>query len=524
MRLFHYLYQNHSEFWLLCEEHMQLVLWALSIALFIGVPFGTFAARNRFFRQPLLALVNVFQTIPSLALFGFLLPVPLIGGLGSRSAITALVLYSLLPIVRSALTGIDEVPHKVREAAQSLGMTAWQILWRVELPLALPILFSGIRTAAVLCVGIATIASAIGAGGLGVYIFRGLQSSNQVVILAGALPAAGFALLLDLGFGLCGRLTKTALFYRSWRWFLFSLKGWIWIPLLSLFIVAIAVSSHLWLHNALPSNAQFPRKPLVIGSKSFSEQSVLNELLSQMLREQGVSVKQIFDLKGTLCYQALQQHKIDLYPEYTSTAAADLLHLPFSSDAAHIYQQVAEALKSQHILVSPPLGFRDDFALLMRKEQADELQIRSISQLRTYESKLRLGMGPDFRVRADGYEGFSKKYELRFGQLKELDLNLLYDALLANQVDIIVGNTTDGRIQIKNLVILEDDLHYFAPYEAVFLFTEEAKAQYPELVPILERIGGHLSKEEVAQLNYQVDENKRDLAGLIRQFRAQKGW
>ncbi len=185
----------------LTSEHLVLVLSAMSIAIAIGVPAGILLTRRVAWRNPVLTAANVLQTIPSLALFGFLIPIPLLGGIGPRTAIVALVLYALLPIVRNTLTGILGVDPAVRESAVAMGLTARQVLRQVELPLAARTILAGIRIATVTTVGTATIAAAIGAGGLGVFIFRGVASVDSVQILAGAIPAALIALISDGGLG-----------------------------------------------------------------------------------------------------------------------------------------------------------------------------------------------------------------------------------------------------------------------------------------------------------------------------------
>jgi osmoprotectant transport system permease protein len=185
----------------LTSQHLILVFSAMAIAIAIGLPMGILLTRRATWRRPVLGLANIFQTIPSLALFGFLIPLPLIGGIGPRTAIVALVLYALLPILRNTMTGILGVDAAVRESAVAMGMTASQILRQVELPLAAPTILAGIRVATVTTVGTATIAAAIGGGGLGVFIFRGVASVDTVQILAGAVPAALIALISDGGLG-----------------------------------------------------------------------------------------------------------------------------------------------------------------------------------------------------------------------------------------------------------------------------------------------------------------------------------
>jgi len=188
-----------SEILQLSVEHVFLVFVAISIAVAIGVPVGILMTRRPRMGKPILAFANIIQTIPSLALFGFLIPIPYIGGIGTRTAVIALLLYSLLPIIRNTFAGISGVEPAVREAARGMGMTDSQILWQVEIPLSLGVIFAGVRVATVIAVGVATIAAAIGAGGLGMFIFRGTSMLDYRVILAGAIPAALIALTADFG-------------------------------------------------------------------------------------------------------------------------------------------------------------------------------------------------------------------------------------------------------------------------------------------------------------------------------------
>lgn len=185
----------------LALEHLEIVLISISFATAVAIPAGILLSRRAALRRWGLGFANVMQTVPSLALFGFLIPVPLIGGIGRRTAIVALVLYALLPILRNTLLGILSVDPAVRESAVAMGMTARQLLWQVELPLAARTILAGVRIAAVTTIGTATIAAAIGGGGLGVFIFRGIASLDSTLILAGALPAALMALLADEGLG-----------------------------------------------------------------------------------------------------------------------------------------------------------------------------------------------------------------------------------------------------------------------------------------------------------------------------------
>jgi len=205
MNVYTFFSTHSAEIFSTTLEHMELVAIAMVIAVAVAVPLGILVVERPGLRTVALGAASVFQTIPSLALFGFLIPIPYIGGIGERTAVVALVLYALLPILRNTYVGLTEIDPAVLEAATAMGMTPWQVMWRVRLPLALSFILAGIRTATVITIGVATIAAAIGAGGLGTFIFRGVAMVSDAVILAGAIPAAVLALVAD---GLLALLEK----------------------------------------------------------------------------------------------------------------------------------------------------------------------------------------------------------------------------------------------------------------------------------------------------------------------------
>jgi osmoprotectant transport system permease protein len=202
--------EHHAEIFDTTLEHLTLVVIAMAFAILIGVPLGMFVVQRPALRALALGIASILQTVPSLALFGFLIPIPFIGGIGRRTAIVALVLYAILPILRNTYVGLTGIDPAVLEAAEAMGMTNAQILWRVRLPLALAVILAGIRTATVITIGVATIAAVIGAGGLGTFIFRGVAMVSDAVILAGAIPAALLAILADLLLGLLERKLKVS--------------------------------------------------------------------------------------------------------------------------------------------------------------------------------------------------------------------------------------------------------------------------------------------------------------------------
>jgi osmoprotectant transport system permease protein len=510
MTFWQFLQNNWVELGTLIKEHLILVFISILVAVVIGVPTGILLTRYRALRGPVLGIANVMQTIPSLALFGFLIPLPFIGGIGTRTALVALVLYSLLPIIRNTVTGILGVEPSVREAAVAMGMTDSQVLRQVELPLAAGVIVTGIRVATVIAVGVTTIAAAVGAGGLGVYIFRGLRQYDNNLLLAGAVSAALLALGADFLLGLIERRFS----YERARKRTVSPK-----LVFAVFALLVALGVAFWQFSKSPANAN----RVVVGSKDFTESALLAEILAQMLETQGVTVERRFELGGNLPHEALIAGTLDLYPEYTGTSyTAILRHAPITDPHA-VYEQVKrEYADNFKVEVSSPLGFENTFAILVRGNDARQLNLKTISDAARHTRKWRAGFGQDFMSRADGYPGFSKAYNLNFAEVREMDLSLTYIALSSRQVDLIAGNSTEGRIAQLDLVQLTDDRRYFPPYEAVYLIRQETLARTPQLREAIAKLANAISTEEMRQLNYEIDGNKRDPKEVVRTWLAQR--
>lgn len=513
MSFWQFLQQNWNELLTHVGDHLTLVLISTLIAVVIGIPTGILLTRNKALRNPVLGIANVMQTVPSLALFGFLIPLPFIGGIGARTAIVALVVYALLPIIRNTVTGILGVDHNVREAAVAMGMTDGQILRQVELPLAMSVILTGVRVAMVISVGVTTIAAAVGAGGLGVYIFRGLRQYDNNLLLAGAASAALMALAADFSLGL---LEKR-----------FSLEGKVkkqrsagyQLGIVALIIFALVGGFAVW-RAMRTGTASEANSRVVVASKDFTESILLAEIVAQSLEARGVTSERQYELGGNLPHDALVAGRIDLYPEYTGTAYTAILHHPPITDPPSVYDQVKREYGERfNVDVSPPLGFENTFAILVRGADARRLKLKTISDAVPHARNWRAGFGQDFMTRADGYPGFSKAYGFKFAdQPREMDLSLTYIALASNKVDLIAGNSTEGRIAALDFVQLEDDRHYFPPYEAVYLVRKESLTRVPALQEILSRVGNAITTEEMRRLNYEVDANKRTPAEVVREW------
>ena len=514
-----FLKANWSDILSHIAQHLWLVSISIAVAIAIGLPLAILITRRKRLRGPVLGIANIMQTIPSLALFGFLIPLPFIGGIGPRTAIVALVFYALLPIIRNTVTGILGVDRNVREAAVAMGMTDRQILFQVELPLAMSVILTGVRVAVVITIGVAIIAAEVGAGGLGEYIFRGLRLDDNRLLLAGSVPSALMALIADFGFGVIERHFDPTI-QRSRRRPLRMLIG-------TVLIAAIVLAGFAtWRAMRARSNTSQSHGLVTVGSKDFTESELLAEIVAQMLESANLEVDRRFDLGGNLCQSSLVAGKIDLYPEYTGTSFTEILHHPPITDPRAVYDQVKrEYAGAFNVEVSAPLGFENTFAILVRGNDARTLKLKTISDAAKYAPQWRAGFGHDFVSRADGYPGFSRTYGLRFAEApREMALDLTYTALASKKVDMIAGNSTDGRIAALDLVQLDDDRHYFPPYEAVFLTRRDALTRAPALREVLRRLEGAISTEEMRKLNYEVDGLKREKKVVVHEWLVKKGF
>ncbi len=489
-------------------EHLTLVVTAMLIAIAIGVPLGVLLTRSVPLRRPVLGIANILQTIPSLALFGFLIPIPFIGGIGPRTAIVALVIYALLPILRNTLAGILGVDAAVRESAVAMGMTGMQILREVELPLAARTILAGIRVATVTTVGTATIAAAIGGGGLGVFIFRGVASVDTVQILAGAIPAACIALVSDGGLGWIERKLAACLVAAS----KFLTAGCV-------AVAAIALLSACSCGKA--------RKPIVVGSKNFTEQVVLGEIIAQHLEHRltGVKIVRQLNLGGTLLtYNALVNGQIGMYPEYTGTVQAEILKEKPSPDADQsLFRARQELRRLVQVDLIDPLGFNNFFAMVIRGEDARKYKIATLSQAAQVKDGWKLGAGYEFENRIDGMSALSM-YRLPMAAApRSMDMGLMYKAMELGQVTMVAANATDGPLAAHDWTMLTDDQKVFGSYQACVMARQDVLTAEPGLKPALVELSGKIDNDTMRKLNAAVDVHHRQVREVAADFLRQAG-
>jgi glycine betaine/choline ABC-type transport system substrate-binding protein len=266
---------------------------------------------------------------------------------------------------------------------------------------------------------------------------------------------------------------------------------------------------------------------IVVGSKNFTEQLILGELFAQVIEARThLPVERRFYLAGTfICHQAILAGRIDIYPEYTGTALTAVLKQQPSGDRQEVYRRVKQGYETKFGLsVGPPLGFDDTFAMVIRGEDARRLHLKTLSEAAAFTPKWRAGFGYEFMERPDGYKGLVASYGLRFAEAPRImDLGLITRALKERQVDIIAGNNTDGLIPALDFVVLEDDHHYFPPYEAVAIMRGEMLKKHPEVGAALGELSGAISDEDMRRMNYAVDGQHRDVTAVVREFLKQRG-
>jgi osmoprotectant transport system permease protein len=511
--------QNGAELWLRIGQHIMLTGVSTLAAIAIGIPLGIFAAKRAWAERPLLATVGILQTVPSLAMLALLLT--LIGQIGAVPAIIALTLYALLPIVRNTVTGLRGIAPSIVEAARGVGMTPAQQLSLVEMPLALPVIVAGVRTAAVVGVGIATLSAFIGAGGLGQFINRGLALTNTDLILLGAIPSALLALAVDgsiaaFQWGIETRRRAREL-PRIWTARIATA-----LPALILVVGAIAYwSTSSGLPAAMQGSTRGGQETLRIGAKNFSESEVLGEMIAQLIEAKtDLRVDRRFGFGGTMIvHKALIEGEIDLYVEYTGTALTTIIGAKTITDPNRVLAYVRKVYAERfHLIWLKPFKINNTYALAVTSENARSRGWATISDLVADAGGLRAGFTPEFSQRPDGYPGLRKAYGLSFGQVFDLDAALMYRAVAGGEVDVVSAYATDGRIDAYNLILLEDDRHAFPPYFAAPVVREAILEAYPELRTVLAPLTDLLDDKTMRALNWQVDGEKKSPRTVAREF------
>ena len=478
--------------------HVLLSFSALLLGVAISLPLAVAASRSARLRWPVLALASLLQTIPSLALLALFYPLLLalsalsqsafgrgFPALGFLPSLLALTLYSMLPVLRNGAAGILGVDPTIKEAADGVGMTSGQRLWRVELPLAAPVIMAGVRTAAVWTIGAATLSTPVGQTSLGNYIFAGLQTENWVFVLFGCAASAVLALVADQLLGLIEKATRA----RSLPLLLIGLGGLAGA-------VALAVT---------PLVVQADRPAAyVIGAKNFSEQYILAELMADRVEAAGARVTRKEDLGSVVAYRALASGEIDAYVDYSGTLWANVLNRKDNPGRAEVLKQLTAGLaKRDHVTVLGSLGFENAYAFVMRPDRAKALGVTSITDLAARAPGLTLGSDLEFLSRPE-WKAVEGVYDLKFRAKRSYQPTFMYRALADGEVDVISAFSSDGRIAADHLVILADPKGAIPPYDAVVLISPK-RAHDQRLLNALRPLIGRIDVATMQAANLSVD-------------------
>ncbi len=468
--------------------HLLLSLAALAVGLAFSLPVGIGASRRPRLAELTLGTAGVIQTVPSLALLALM--VLLLGGLiGFLPAFIALTLYSILPILANTIIAIRGVDPALTEAARGLGMSDRQMLFRVQLPLAAPVIIAGIRTATVLVVGTATLVTPVGGTSLGNYIFGGLESLNHLATVFGCVVAAVLAVYLDQVI----RLLEVAARRRS--------RALAWVGALGLLLV---LSGGLYRPVARLLSPEENRS--VIASGPFTEQHILGEVLALNLEPAGFRPDRRPGMSEGIQFEALRHGQIDCMVNYSGNVWALVMKRTDFADRQTTLREISRYLREHyHALCLGSLGFENAYAFAMPRGRAEALGIRSVADLARWDKPLKIGGDNQFFIRSE-WRQVKEAYGLKESALQTvaMDPTLMYGAVADGQVDVIVAYTSDGRIKAYDLVILDDPQHAFPPYDAVLLVSEKAAAK-PGLLAALRPLVETIDVDAMREANYAVD-------------------
>ncbi|MDL2319093.1 ABC transporter permease subunit [Eubacteriales bacterium OttesenSCG-928-A19] len=496
---------TRSDFFLqLTMEHLAISMISILLACVLGLLLGIFISEYRKASKVVLTIVNIIYTIPSISLLGFLIP---FSGIGNTTAIIALTIYALLPMVRNTHTGLTNIEPSVIEAARGMGSTDAQILYKVKLPLALPVIMTGLRSMVIMTIALAGIASFIGAGGLGVAIYRGITTNNTAMTIAGSLLIALLAFVLDF---LLGLVEKSMQRHGAWK------RGA--VVVLCIVLVVCLIFGALSLGGG--------EDTVRVATKPMTEQYLLGEMLTFMIEQdtdltveltQGVG-------GGTSNIQpAMEKGEFDLYPEYTGTGWNDVLKMDTQYDEGLFPELEAQYRERFDMEWVGMYGFNNTFGLAVRKEIADQYGLKTYSDLAAVSDQLVFGAEYDFFERGDGYDPLVERYGFRFARTVDLDIGLKYQAIDQGEIDVMVIFTTDGQLSTADITVLEDNLGFYPSYLCGNVVRGEALTKHPELRDVLLRLQGVLSDSDMARLNYLVEGDGQEPREVARTFLVEKG-
>ena len=485
-----FIFTERKDFFLdLLWEHLEISLLAIVIAILFGGMVGILISEFQKTAKLTLGVINFLYTIPSISMLGFLIP---FSGIGNATAVIALTVYALLPMVRNTHTGMTNVDSAILEAAKGMGSTRMQILFKIKLPLAMPVILSGIRNMVTMTIALAGIASFIGAGGLGVVIYRGITTNNTAMTTVGSLLIALLALGTDFLLGFIekrmGRRSVKA--KRANR-----------IMAIAALLVCLCVIVGILL-------PVYKQDTMHIATKPMTEQYVLGEMLELLIEQDtdlNVELTQGVGGGTSNIQPAMESGEFDIYPEYTGTGWNMVLKKEglYTEDLFETMQE--EYKNSLNMQWVGMYGFNNTYGLVVRREIAEKYNIRTYSDLKSVSNQLIFGAEYDFFEREDGYDALCDTYGFTFKRTMDMDIGLKYQAINQGKIDVMVIFTTDGQLSVSDVIVLKDDENFYPSYLCGNVIRSEILDKHPELMELFNKLTDVISDEDMAKMNYVVE-------------------
>ncbi len=470
-------------------EHLEISLFAIVIAILAGGLAGILISEFQRTAKPALAVINFLYTIPSISMLGFLIP---FSGVGNATAVIALTIYALLPMVRNTHTGMVNVDPAILEAAKGMGSTRTQILFKIKLPLAMPVIMSGIRSMVTMTIALAGIASFIGAGGLGVAIYRGITTNNSAMTMTGSLLIAVLALVVDFFLGFIERRMKM----RSAK----AKKTNHFMAAAATVIICIVLVITSVFRTRTGETIHIATKPM-------TEQYVLGEMLKILIEQDtdlNVELTQGVGGGTSNIQPAMESGEFDLYPEYTGTG----WNMVLKNEELYTEDLFGELQKEYEDNYSMEwvgmYGFNNTYGMAVRKDIAEQYDLHTYSDLAAAADQLIFGAEYDFFEREDGYDALCDTYGLNFKETMDLDIGLKYQALEQGQIDVMVVFTTDGQLSAADVTVLEDDKQFYPSCLCGNVVRSEVLEKHPELNEVFDKVTGLITDSDMAKMNYEV--------------------
>lgn len=500
-----YLFVKNFDFYInLLFKHIYISYMVVSISAILGIILGIIVEKCKWLSKPIIQIINLLYTIPSIAMFGFLIPIV---GIGDKNAIIALIIYALLPIVLNTYTGLKNIDKDIISTAIAMGTTRFQLLFRIKLPLAFPIILSSIRNSLIMTIALTGIASFIGAGGLGVAIYRGITTNNIELTILGSFLIAILAIISDFILHYINKIyIKKHGKIKKHFYFL-------------IFIIISIFSLNYYIENSKTESINIATKPM-------TEQYILGEMLKLVIEKNlKVKVNLINGISGGTnnIHLGMLNKNFDIYPEYTSTSFNQVLKEKKVYKDEDFEYMNNEYIKKYNMKYVSIIGFNNTYGLAIRKEDAKKYNIKTYDDLKIHSNKFILGAEYDFFERLDGYESLKKRYNFNFKKTVDMDISLKYKSLKDKKVDAIIVFTTDAMINDNEIVVLKDNLNYFNQYKAGIITRLEILEKYKNLENILKIFDNLISDSEMAKLNYEVEVESKEPYEVAKNYLVKKG-